>query len=81
MAGKRSSLADMGSVVEISAGELAAMSGRPRPEPGQPQSLVQRIRAKANKPAAVKSERQQKRERRRQYAADIQARRARGEKI
>lgn len=64
----------------ITVDELRATGKIPIPRPGEPQSLVQRIRARKTKDSQP-SERQLKRQRRREYEAALKAARARGDKI
>ena len=76
----RKSELKMGNVQSMNVFEARQAGVVERPKPGQPQSLVQRIRAKAKaeKEAATKIG---KRQRRREFERQLKERRARGEKV
>lgn len=65
----------------IDADELRAMGKVPATGPGQPRSLVQRLRAQKKAEQKQPSARDLKRRRRKEHGDAIKAARARGEKI
>jgi hypothetical protein len=70
----------MGGMQQVNIFEARQLGVVQRPGLGQPQSLVQRIRAK-NKAKTDADAKNAKRQRRREFDANLKAARARGEKV